>query len=92
MWKNWGKDEGQGGDKNSTRRPIESTSLNSCEQPEYEAPTKEYTWSVTRPCNTHVADIYFSLYAGNPNNWLGLLPASGSCSAKWATLSGLSGR
>ena len=44
-----GRIEGLGGDKDSTRRPTESTNLDPWGLPETEPPTKELTWSELRP-------------------------------------------
>jgi hypothetical protein len=41
--------EGQGGDKDSTKTPTESTNLEPGRLPETESPTEEHTWAGTRP-------------------------------------------
>jgi len=43
MWKNRGRTDEPGDDKDSTRRPAELTNLNPWGLPETELPTKEHT-------------------------------------------------
>jgi hypothetical protein len=84
--------EGPSGDKNSTRRPTESTNLDPWELPETESATKGHTWARPRPPSPlHICSrcAAWSSYRA-PNNWTGGYPWPCFLPVYLAPLTGLS--
>jgi hypothetical protein len=89
--------EGPEEDRDSTRRPTESTNLDLWGLPETETPTREQTWAGPTPTpSTSVTAVQRGLHVGpqqlKQGLSLSLLPSCGSHSPNWPALSGLSGR
>jgi hypothetical protein len=86
------------GDRNSTRRPTESTNLDPWGFWETEPPAKEHTQSrsSSSPPPTHVADVQLNLHVSPLTTGAGLsiklLPVCGICSFNQAALLGLCAR
>jgi hypothetical protein len=74
-----GRFEGPGGDRDSIRKPTESTSLDSLVFPETKPPTKEHTWAGPRSSTLNIVDMQLGLHMGPPTTGEGAVTDCVAC-------------